>query len=80
MTRFLTAVLLFLCLAFVQADSIRVVAWNLEWFPGRKPNSTSEQQAGHMKAAQKALVQLKPDILIVEDGNKSVVGIPAPVS
>jgi len=28
--KFLTAVLLFLCLAFAQADNIRVVAWNLK--------------------------------------------------
>ena len=65
MTRFLTAVLLFLTLAFAQADNIRVVAWNLEWFPGKRQNAAPEQQARHMKAAQEALIQLKPDILIV---------------
>lgn len=67
MTKFLTAILLFLCLALAQADNIRVVDWNLEWFPGRKPNATPEQQASHMKAAQEALVKLKPDILILEE-------------
>jgi len=47
MTKFLTAVLLFLCLAFALADNIRVVAWNLEWFtPSKLPlrlAATSEQ-------------------------------------
>lgn len=67
MIKFLTAFLLFLCLTFAQADNIRVVAWNLEWFPGKRQNATPEQQAKHMKAAQDALLKLKPDILIVEE-------------
>ena len=67
MNKFLTALLLFLCLAVAQADNIRVVAWNLEWFPGKKQSATPEQRAGHMKAAQTALLHLKPDILIVEE-------------
>ena len=65
--KILTAASLFLTLALAQADNIRVVAWNLEWFPGKKQNATPDQQAAHMKAAQDALSQLKPDILIVEE-------------
>ena len=67
MPKFLTVALLLLTLAFAQAENIRVVTWNLEWFPGKKQNATPEQQANHMKAAQDALLQLKPDILIVEE-------------
>lgn len=67
MAKFLTAVLLLLSLPFAQAENIRVVAWNLEWFPGHKQKASPDEQASHMKAAQEALLQLKPDILIVEE-------------
>jgi len=67
MRKVLAALLLVLTLAAAQAENIRVVAWNLEWFPGKKQKAPPAQQASHMKAAQEALKQLKPDILILEE-------------
>lgn len=49
------------------AQTIRVVSWNLQWFPGHKPEATPEVAAAHMAAAQKAVAELKPDILLLQE-------------
>lgn len=46
---------------------IRVVTWNLQWFPGHKPETTAEIAAAHMAEAQKAVAELKPDILMLQE-------------
>lgn len=50
-----------------QQGTLRVVSWNLQWFPGHKPETTPEIAAGHMAAAQKAIVELKPDVLLLQE-------------
>jgi len=49
------------------AQKIRIVSWNLNWFPGRKDNSTEEEAKKHMQEAQKALKELKPDVLLLQE-------------
>lgn len=49
------------------AKTLTVAEWNLEWFPGRSPNSTPEAQQKHMEAAQKVLKQINPDIFMAEE-------------
>lgn len=62
------AVVWLLALAFgSSAQALTVVAWNLEWFPGRSPQTTPEAEAQQMAACQEALKKLNPDILIVEE-------------
>jgi endonuclease/exonuclease/phosphatase family metal-dependent hydrolase len=46
---------------------VRIVAWNLEWFPGHKPEPTRDAEAQHMQAAKAALAELKPDVLLLEE-------------
>ena len=46
---------------------VRIVSWNLQWFPGHKPNATDEAAAEHMAAAQKAVADLKPDIMLLQE-------------
>jgi endonuclease/exonuclease/phosphatase family metal-dependent hydrolase len=46
---------------------LRVVTWNLEWFPGRVPEPTLEQQNDHMTKAKAALTTLKPDVLLTQE-------------
>lgn len=46
---------------------LRIVAWNLEWFPGHKPEATPEAAAEQMAAAKAALVELKPDVLLLAE-------------
>lgn len=47
--------------------SIRIVAWNLEWFPGHKPDPTPEAESLHMEVAKAALAELNPDVLLLEE-------------
>ena len=49
------------------AETLTVIAWNLEWFPGRSPQATKEAQQQHMAAAQKDLKALNPDIFLAEE-------------
>lgn len=55
-------------LAFnLSSPALTVVAWNLEWFPGRRPEPRAEAEAQQMAACREALRKLNPDILIVEE-------------
>lgn len=64
MLQFLLALLL---LIFSQASlnaSTRVVAWNIEWFPGRQPaNVTPEMEREHTRLVQSILQEVNPCIL-----------------
>jgi endonuclease/exonuclease/phosphatase (EEP) superfamily protein YafD len=55
--------------ALAPATEIRVLTWNLEWFPGRKPKSTQEEKDKQVAAVQAALVELKPDIILLQEVN-----------
>lgn len=46
---------------------MRIVAWNLEWFPGRKPEPTAEAEAQQMASAKAALAGLRPDVLLLTE-------------
>jgi endonuclease/exonuclease/phosphatase family metal-dependent hydrolase len=46
---------------------LRIATWNLEWFPGRVPEPTLEQQQDHMASAKTALKTLKPDVLLTQE-------------
>ena len=55
-------------LAFnLSSPALTVVAWNLEWFPGRRPEPKPEAEAQQLAACREALRKLNPDILIVEE-------------
>ena len=47
--------------------TIRIVSWNLQWFPGHKPETTPEIAAAHMSEAQKAVKELNPDVLLLQE-------------
>ena len=48
-------------------ETIRVVSWNLQWFPGHKPEATPEMAAEHMAAAKKVVAALRPDVLMLQE-------------
>jgi endonuclease/exonuclease/phosphatase family metal-dependent hydrolase len=48
-------------------QTIRIVAWNLQWFPGHKPEPAPTAEAEHMESAKAAVAQLKPDVLLLEE-------------
>lgn len=47
--------------------SIRVICWNIEWFPGKFRNATPDQAAAHMKLVQSEVQRLNPDILLAQE-------------
>ncbi len=49
------------------ADAQKVVTWNIEWFPGKKPSASAEESKTHMARAQEVLKKLNPDIFIAEE-------------
>jgi len=46
---------------------IKVVAWNIEWFPGLAPNANDTDVAKHIATTQQALIELDPDIFIATE-------------
>ena len=67
MKRILSVCLLLFALispAKADADPLKVISWNLEWFPGKRPTASAAEADAHMKAGQEALKLLNPDIFI----------------
>lgn len=50
--------------ARTEPETIRVVAWNIEWFPGKSPRATRSEAEAHMTLIQGELRRLNPDIFI----------------
>ncbi|HEY5742557.1 MAG TPA: endonuclease/exonuclease/phosphatase family protein [Terrimicrobiaceae bacterium] len=48
-------------------EVVRVVSWNLKWFPGGRPEALAEEREKQMAAAQNVLKQLNPDILLLQE-------------
>ena len=46
---------------------LRVVTWNLQWFPGGRLGSTKEQQDRHIEEVRSELRKLNADILILQE-------------
>ena len=47
--------------------TISVVAWNIEWFPGRGQKASDEKRASHIALAQAELKKLNPDIFLGQE-------------
>jgi endonuclease/exonuclease/phosphatase family metal-dependent hydrolase len=58
---------LLLILQDARGDVVRIATWNLEWFPGGKPNSSQVDRLLHMSAAKDALIDIRPDILCLQE-------------
>lgn len=54
------------CLPFsTEAVPIKVVSWNVEWFPGRHPNASPQMEREHIAEVRYALRRMRPDVLIL---------------
>jgi len=52
----------------VEAEPIiRVVSWNMKWFPGGSPTATGDKKREQMAAAQEALKGIDPDIVLLQE-------------
>lgn len=47
--------------------TLRVVTWNLQWYPGGKPGATKEAQDHHIEVVREGIRKLDPDILMLEE-------------
>jgi hypothetical protein len=66
----LTVAILCALLAILQdarGELVSIATWNLEWFPGGKPNSSQTERVAHMGAAKDALLDIRPDILCLQE-------------
>jgi len=50
-----------------KGNSIRVVTWNLQWFPGKKPGANPTEQVEHIKQVREVIADLDPDILLIQE-------------
>lgn len=48
-------------------DTLRVVSWNLEWFPGRKPEAPRAERDAQMRDARAALDEIRPQVLLLQE-------------
>lgn len=54
--------------AAVWADTVRVMSWNLEFFPNGSPKeATAEVQMANVRAAADTIEALKPDVLLLQE-------------
>jgi endonuclease/exonuclease/phosphatase family metal-dependent hydrolase len=46
---------------------VRVITWNIEWFPGRAPQPTPRAERAHREDVAEYLPTLEPDILLLQE-------------
>jgi len=61
------ASLFFLNSSLSAAEPLKIVVWNVEWYPGRGMNPSPEEEEAHRKVAKEDLKRLDPDILIASE-------------
>lgn len=56
-----------LCVA-ASGESVRVLTWNLEWFPSGSSNAASpEQEAANIKSAADVIALANPDVVLLQE-------------
>jgi len=53
--------------SLISADALRVVSWNIEWFPGLRAKASMEERQAHFKAVQPELEKINPDLLLAQE-------------
>lgn len=48
-------------------DVVRLVTWNLEWFPGKKPAAAQEERDKHFLEVAAVLPQFRADIIVLQE-------------
>jgi endonuclease/exonuclease/phosphatase family metal-dependent hydrolase len=49
------------------AEVVRVVSWNLEWFPGRKPAASQEERDRHFLEVAAVIPQFRADVIVLQE-------------
>jgi endonuclease/exonuclease/phosphatase family metal-dependent hydrolase len=51
----------------VAGEIVRIVSWNMKWFPGGSPEATEQERKAQMAAGQAEIKALNPDILLLQE-------------
>ncbi len=51
----------------VHAENLKAVTWNIEWFPGGRPNASRNEQYKQAKAVKSVLGEMNPDIFLAQE-------------
>lgn len=62
-----TCSLFFYSSAFATTESIRIVSWNIEWYPGKTRTPDESQIQAHKKVVQSELKKINPDVLLAQE-------------
>lgn len=63
----LSLLLSLLLSTFVQGEPLKLVCWNIEWFPGAHPNASRNEAFKHVKATKAELEKLAPQIFLAQE-------------
>src|SRR6266699_3935066 len=47
--------------------SITVAFWNIQWFPGRRPNASRAEEDRQVRSVHRDIAQLTPDVIGLEE-------------
>lgn len=66
------ALLFFLALAACSGGwgaetPLRIVSWNIEWYPGKFRQPSAEQEMAHKDVVARELAKMRPDVLLVQE-------------
>jgi len=65
--RWLILSALLLCCPAFGGEVVRLVTWNLEWFPGKKPAATQQQRDAHFLEVAAVLPQFRADVIVLQE-------------
>ncbi|WP_256200063.1 endonuclease/exonuclease/phosphatase family protein [Verrucomicrobium spinosum] len=49
------------------SEVVRLVTWNLEWFPGRKPTATQGKKDRHFLEVAAVIPQFRADVMVLQE-------------
>jgi endonuclease/exonuclease/phosphatase family metal-dependent hydrolase len=49
------------------SSTITAAFWNIQWFPGRRPNASPAEENRQIRAVHRDIAQLTPDVLAMEE-------------
>lgn len=55
------------CASASAEEVVRLVTWNLEWFPGKKPAASQEERDKHFLEVAAVLPQFRADVIVLQE-------------
>ncbi|WP_009962599.1 endonuclease/exonuclease/phosphatase family protein [Verrucomicrobium spinosum] len=49
------------------SEVVRLVTWNLKWFPGERPNATQDEKDRHFLEVAAVMPQFRADVLVLQE-------------